>query len=215
MKKILVAIMASTFLIGATACGNTSTNASSATASVASTTSSESVSETTSTAVSSTAVDSSTTATPTLDLLSLSVSLEDASKKFEELVPDGIVSSIEIDTSFGKTYLDVKGFNEATEYKVRIDPTTGDASIKNQEALDKDETTDIYRSNHTLDVLKVLSPADAGAKALAEKNGTVVDWELETENGMAIYQFEIRDSSNKDWDIKVNATSGSIIEIEK
>lgn len=217
-KTYLVFLTAAILLVSAGCSSSTATSSQPASSTETSVAASSAVAESESSSVSSTATESSATASTTeaeVDLLNLPVSLEDASKKFTELVPDGTVSGIEVDHSFGKTYIDVKGFNAATEYKVRIEPSTGEASIKDQEALDADETTDIYRSNNTLDVLKVLSPADAGAKALAEKPGTVTDWELDMENGSPIYKFEIKDTDKKDWDVKINALTGSVIEIEK
>lgn len=156
----------------------------------------------------------STTTSGELDLLNLPVTLEDAHAKFVELVPEGVVSSIETDTSFGETYIDVEGFNAATEYKVRINPTTGEAKIKNQEALDKEESTEIYKNNHTLDITKILSLPDAGAKAVAEVDGTVTEWSLDMENGSPIYEIKVLDSAtNRHKEVKVNAATGIVVKV--
>lgn len=215
MKKTVTILLASALLLSAAGCASGQTT-SSTTPSSESQTSSAAVSETASTsATSSTATtDSTATTTSTLDVLNLPLTLEEAVAKFNENVPDATVSSIEIDTSFGQTYLDVKGFDSTTEYKVRIDPTTGTASIKDKESLDNDEKTDVYRTAHTLDVSTVLAPSAAAEKALVEKPGTVKDWELEMDNGAALYKFEIVDSNNRDWDVEVNATNGTVVKID-
>lgn len=213
MKKTVTILLASALLLSAAGCASGQTT-SSTTPSSESQTSSAAVSETASTSATSSTATTDSTTTSTLDVLNLPLTLEEAVTKFNENVPDATVSSIEIDTSFGQTYLDVKGFDSTTEYKVRIDLTTGTASIKDKESLDNDEKTDIYRTAHTLDISTVLTPSAAAEKALAEKPGTVKDWELEMDNGVALYKFEIVDSSNRDWDVEVNATNGTVVKID-
>lgn len=51
--------------------------------------------------------------------------------------------------------------------------------------------------------------------ALAVKPGNIIKVELKLENGEEIYEFDIRDSENRDWDIECELASASIVEIEE
>ena len=52
-------------------------------------------------------------------------------------------------------------------------------------------------------------------KAAALRPGQVIKVELKREDGKELYEFDIRDQQNRDWDIECAAASGEIIEIEE
>lgn len=52
-------------------------------------------------------------------------------------------------------------------------------------------------------------------KATALRPGQVIKVELKEEQGEEIYEFDIRDEQNRDWDIECAADSGEIVEIEE
>ena len=52
-------------------------------------------------------------------------------------------------------------------------------------------------------------------KATALRPGQVIKVELKQEEGVEIYEFDIRDEENHDWDIECSAASGEIVEIEE
>ena len=51
----------------------------------------------------------------------------------------------------------------------------------------------------------------ARARALATINGTVVEEELEKENGRVEYAFDIRNSEGKLYDVEIDAQTGELI----
>ncbi len=51
--------------------------------------------------------------------------------------------------------------------------------------------------------------------ALAVKAGHVIKIELKQEDEKEIYEFDIRDSENKDWDIECDVATAKIVEIEE
>ena len=51
----------------------------------------------------------------------------------------------------------------------------------------------------------------ARARALATINGTVVEEELEKENGRVQYAFDIRNSEGKLYDVEIDAQTGELI----
>ena len=52
-------------------------------------------------------------------------------------------------------------------------------------------------------------------KATTLRPGQVIKVELKQEDGNEIYEFDIRDEQNRDWDIECAADSGEIVEIEE
>lgn len=53
---------------------------------------------------------------------------------------------------------------------------------------------------------------EARAIALKRVSGTVVDEELEKENGRLQYAFDIRDSAGKIWDVEIDAVTGEVLQ---
>ena len=51
--------------------------------------------------------------------------------------------------------------------------------------------------------------------ALQTRAGNVIKVELKVENEREIYEFDIRDSENRDWDIECEVETAKIIEIEE
>ena len=51
--------------------------------------------------------------------------------------------------------------------------------------------------------------------ALAVKAGKVIKVELKQEKQSEIYEFDIRDSKNRDWDIECDVATAKIVEIEE
>lgn len=47
------------------------------------------------------------------------------------------------------------------------------------------------------------------------KQGTVIKVEMKVENDMYVYEFDIRDEDNMDWDVECAADTAKVIEIEK
>lgn len=59
-----------------------------------------------------------------------------------------------------------------------------------------------------------ISMEAARSIALKRINGSVMDEELEKENGRLQYAFDIRDSSGKIWDVEIDAVTGEVLQAE-
>ncbi|MDX9875107.1 MAG: PepSY domain-containing protein [Spongiibacteraceae bacterium] len=46
-------------------------------------------------------------------------------------------------------------------------------------------------------------------------NAEVIDEELDHEHGRYVYQVELRDSDNREWDIDLDASTGAVLEHEE
>ena len=60
-----------------------------------------------------------------------------------------------------------------------------------------------------------ISPEQARKIATDRVAGTIIEEELERENGKLIYSIEIRDANQKVFDVEVDAKSGAIVNVEE
>jgi len=60
-----------------------------------------------------------------------------------------------------------------------------------------------------------ISPEQARKIATDRVAGTIIEEELEKENGKLVYSIEIRDANQKVFDVEVDAKSGAIVNVEE
>jgi len=60
-----------------------------------------------------------------------------------------------------------------------------------------------------------ISAEQARKTALGRVSGTIVEEELEKENGRIVYSIEIRDQDKKNFDVEVDAITGEIVNVEE
>ena len=60
-----------------------------------------------------------------------------------------------------------------------------------------------------------VSAEQARRTALERVAGTIVEEELEKENGRIVYSIEIRDKNQKVFDVEVDAETGAIVKVEE
>jgi uncharacterized membrane protein YkoI len=53
------------------------------------------------------------------------------------------------------------------------------------------------------------------AVVMKTKPGAVIKVEMKIENDMSVYEFDIRDEENQDWDVECDADTAKVIEIEE
>ncbi len=79
----------------------------------------------------------------------------------------------------------------------------------NSFADDHDEAYELLRSGEILPLEKILEISREKVK------GKILEVELEYENKLLIYELEVLDKQGIVWEIKVNATTGTIIDKEQ
>lgn len=122
--------------------------------------------------------------------------------------PDAKVTSIAYDAT-NKPMYEVEAFTNKEAVEVKVDAASGQVLAKDAQAIDTSKQADVS----SIDMQKVISPQQAAAKA-AEQVGSdfkVVEWELTTEDGTPIYEFDLVDPANQQVDIIVDATSGQVV----
>lgn len=60
-----------------------------------------------------------------------------------------------------------------------------------------------------------ITAEQARQTALAKVSGTIVEEELEKENGRIVYSIEIRDKDKKVFDVEVDAETGEVVNVEE
>jgi len=87
---------------------------------------------------------------------------------------------------------------------------------ENQKSTDKqkDDGEDEEVSSAERKQVKI-SAEQARRTALERVAGTIIEEELEKENGKIVYSIEIRDTNKKVFDVEVDANTGAIVNVEE
>ena len=132
-------------------------------------------------------------------------SMEDAVEIFYDHFKDDSINIKSIKLNFFNESLDyvIEGFKDGQEYELKIAATNG---VVVDEKTDKDDDMD----DEALDLKNIITAKEAMEKALeGQKEGAwVVEYELEIDDGKAVYDIDIEDGQ----DVKIDATTGEIIE---
>ena len=198
-----------------TACGTDQTKENGSTTNQTSTTSEANTTNQTETNNESSAVkDSSNASTPnastTMDITNPTVSMTEAVKVFNEAHPDAKIESVDLDNDSGRLHYDIDGFDSSKEYETEIDATTKEI---------KENEVDTERENdESIDFSAIIDPAKAIeiASTRAEVDGlTPTGWSLEADDGKQKYTIEYDEMNDSDIEIKINAITEEILEVEK
>ena len=198
-----------------TACGTDQTKENGSTTNQTSTTSEANTTNQTETNNESSAVkDSSNASTPnastTMDITNPTVSMTEAVNVFKEAHPDAKIESVDLDNDSGRLHYDIDGFDSSKEYETEIDATTKEI---------KENEVDTERENdESIDFSAIIDPAKAIeiASTRAEVDGlTPTGWSLEADDGKQKYTIEYDEMNDSDIEIKINAITEEILEVEK
>jgi len=88
---------------------------------------------------------------------------------------------------------------------------------QNQKSTDKQKDDDGEDEEISLEERKrvKISAEQARKTALERIPGTIVEEEVEKENGRIVYSIEIRDKDKKVFDVEVDAENGAIVNVEE
>lgn len=144
----------------------------------------------------------------------VSVSADEAIKAFQEAYPDASVTSLDLDTSFGTYYYEVKGVDDSTEYEVKVHGETGELTKEREETLDRDEQNGVERKNESLSldgIMTIEEAADIALKAVGK--GEATEWSLERELSTTYWEVKIV-NGRSETSVKLDAKTGDILETE-
>ena len=134
-------------------------------------------------------------------------SMEDAVKIFHDHFKDEAINIKSIKLDFFNEALDyvIEGFKDGNEYELRI-------AADNGAIVDEKTEKDDDKDEKALDLKAIIPAKEAMEKALEGQadSAWVVEYELEIDDGIAVYDIDIEDGK----DVKVNAATGEIIEMD-
>lgn len=154
------------------------------------------------------------------------LSFEEISAKALELA-NGRITDIELDKDDRRAHYEVDVDFEGYEYDFEFDAYTGEVLEHKRE---KDRNDDVKQSstavspastktadsksvNQAVSNKDLIGSDKAIESALAVVSGTVEGFELETDDGFAYYEIEIKDGRSEH-DVDVNAKDGSILKVD-
>lgn len=145
----------------------------------------------------------------------VAVSLEKVTTAFEKKYPEAKITSLQLDTDFGRYFYEIEGVDQQKEYQVEVNAETGEFTKEKVETLDADEQNGVKMQEEALDLTNIISREQATTLAEKEaKVGQATDWKLEKELGITYWEVKVKEGQQK-IEVKIDAHSGKILTTER
>lgn len=145
----------------------------------------------------------------------VAVSLEKVTTAFEKKYPEAKITSLQLDTDFGRYFYEIEGVDQQKEYQVEENAETGEFTKEKVETLDADEQNGVKMQEEALDLTNIISREQATTLAEKEaKVGQATDWKLEKELGITYWEVKVKEGQQK-IEVKIDAHSGKILTTER
>ncbi|HEL7528090.1 MULTISPECIES: PepSY domain-containing protein [Enterococcus] len=145
----------------------------------------------------------------------VAVSLEKVTTAFEKKYPEAKLTSLQLDTDFGRYFYEIEGVDQQKEYQVEVNAETGEFTKEKVETLDADEQNGVKMQEEALDLTNIISREQATTLAeKAAKVGQATDWKLEKELGITYWEVKVKEGQQK-IEVKIDAHSGKILTTER
>lgn len=145
----------------------------------------------------------------------VAVSLEKVTTAFEKKYPEAKITSLQLDTDFGRYFYEIEGVDQQKEYQVEVNAETGEFTKEKVETLDADEQNGVKMQEEALDLTNIISREQATTLAeKAAKVGQATDWKLEKELGITYWEVKVKEGQQK-IEVKIDAHSGEILTTER
>ncbi len=145
----------------------------------------------------------------------VAVSLEKVTTAFEKKYPEAKITSLQLDTDFGRYFYEIEGVDQQKEYQVEVNAETGEFTKEKVETLDADEQNGVKMQEEALNLTNIISREQATTLAEKEaKVGQATDWKLEKELGITYWEVKVKEGQQK-IEVKIDAHSGKILTTER
>ena len=145
----------------------------------------------------------------------VAVYLEKVTTAFEKKYPEAKITSLQLDTDFGRYFYEIEGVDQQKEYQVEVNAETGEFTKEKVETLDADEQNGVKMQEEALDLTNIISREQATTLAEKEaKVGQATDWKLEKELGITYWEVKVKEGQQK-IEVKIDAHSGKILTTER
>lgn len=143
-----------------------------------------------------------------------SVTVDEAIQIFQDTYPDAVVTSLELDTTFGNYFYKIEGVDDTNEYELTIDAETKAVSDERTEKLDADEQNGVKKAEDQLNTQDLLSLTEISDIAVHEVGGgEATDWDLDKEMNVTYWEVKVQEGNTKT-NVKINAQTGEVLETE-
>lgn len=141
------------------------------------------------------------------------ISMEEAKKTALSKLENSTVTKAELDLDDGVYVYDIEVENDTYEADVTIDANTGEVLSFDQDRRDDVEVDSSSSSSSSANVKISLETAKKTALAKLS-NSTVTSAELDYDDGLYVYEIEVK-NSKYEADVEINANTGKVISFEK
>ncbi|MFO1442716.1 PepSY domain-containing protein [Bacillus sp. Bva_UNVM-123] len=125
---------------------------------------------------------------------------------------EGIVESVELENKRGKHYYEIEIDDIDAEYEIHIDAYTGEILFFDEDKDDDDRVIDKGATQQPAQN-KYISTKKAIEMAEKAVNGKVVEIDRDDDNGLVIYEIELK-TSKGEVELELDAVSGKVLKIE-
>ena len=140
---------------------------------------------------------------------------QEATTTSEKTYPEAKITSLQLDTDFGRYFYEIEGVDQQKEYQVEVNAETGEFTKEKVETLDADEQNGVKMQEEALDLTNIISREQATTLAEKEaKVGQATDWKLEKELGITYWEVKVKEGQQK-IEVKIDAHSGKILTTER
>lgn len=144
----------------------------------------------------------------------VSVSVKEAIKIFQKEYPDTDITSIDLNSSFGKYFYEIESIDDSVEYSAKIDAKSKKISDKEKDRLDADDRGANKRKEEKLDTKDIISVKKASDLAIKEVGkGKATDWKLDRELDTTYWKVTIKNKS-KSTEVMIDAKTGDVLSTE-
>ena len=135
------------------------------------------------------------------------ISLEQA-KTIALSTTEGVITEAVLEKKNGVSVYTIEITKDNQETEITINPTDG--SVLSTETDTEEEIT----REDINSIQKTMTESKAGEIALSRVPGTVINIDIEKENGKILYNVEVRDG-NGIAEIEIDAETGAVLEVER
>lgn len=144
----------------------------------------------------------------------VSISVQEAIKEFQKEYPNTDITSIDLDSSFGKYFYEIEGLDNSLEYSAKVDAKSKKISDKQKDRLDVDDRGENTRASKKLDTKDIISVTKASDLAKKEVGkGKATDWKLDKELDTTYWEVKIKNKS-KSTEVIMDAKTGDVLSTE-
>lgn len=159
----------------------------------------------------STAAPQSSEPSPAMNAVASQKAPIQAGRTAQAAVPDSTVTSLDLEQN-GKAWEVEVTTPDGTQHEVHV--SADGSQILSGPSVEHDDADDMAKNVRRMKAATVNFEAAAGKMLSNVPNGTILELELDEENGAVVWEAEVRDSTGAKSDVHIDAGSGELISMK-